>query len=41
MIRMKYTIEFSVTVCLCVYVRTIMFMKAKISNGLHNLKIKK
>ncbi len=33
MIHMKYTIEFSVTVCPCVYVRKIMFMKAKRLNG--------
>ncbi len=30
MIHLKYTIEFRVT---CVYVKTIMFMKAKSKNG--------
>ncbi len=33
MIHLKYTIEFSVTVCPCGYVKTIMFMKAKSKNG--------
>ncbi len=35
MIHLKYTIEFRDTVCPCVYVRTIMFMKAKSKNGQH------
>ncbi len=29
MIHLKYTIEFKVIVCPCVYVKAIMFMKAK------------
>ncbi len=29
MIHLKYTIEFRVTVCPCVYVKSIKFMKAK------------
>ncbi len=33
MMHLKYTIEFRVTVCPCVYVKTIMFMKAKSKNG--------
>ncbi len=31
--HLKYTIEFRVTVCPCVYVKTSMFMKAKSKNG--------
>ncbi len=43
MMYLKYTIEFRVTMCPCVYVNTIMFMKAKSKNGqsLHNLKREK
>ncbi len=33
MIHLKYIIEFRVTVCPCVYVKTIMFMKAKRKTG--------
>ncbi len=33
MMHLKYTIEFRVTVCPCVYVKTIMFMKAKSKHG--------
>ncbi len=33
MIHLKYTIEFRVTVCPCVYVKTIMVTKAKSKNG--------
>ncbi len=33
MIHLKYTVEFRVTVCPCVYVKTIMFMKAKSKDG--------
>ncbi len=33
MMNLKNTIEFRVTACPCVYVKTIMFMNAKSKNG--------
>ncbi len=38
MMHLKNTIEFRITACPCVYVKTIMFMNAKSKNGEYVIK---